>query len=343
MSALVVGIATDEDAASWDGYVDAHPQASIFHRFVWRSVLAEGLGYRSEYLMARRDGQVCAILPLMRVRSRWHGTTFVSLPFCAYGGPLADDAEALLAVDRQAQTLAQACGAKFVEYRFEAGSPLQAPTLDLYQTFIKAVPDNIEDLAAVPQKRRSLLRKAMAAGLRVEIGRDVDSFFELYADNAHAHGTPALPRRFFRFLLDALGDDADILLVRDARGQAVSGMLNYHFRDRLMAYFAGENRDARASHANDYKCWQLQIHARNSGRRLMDYGRSKTGTGSMDFKKLWGFDAIPLAHAFRLFGLSEIPQNNPMNPKYQLAIRVWRKLPRPVVDVIGPRVIHGFG
>ena len=165
MSALVVGIATDEDAASWDGYVDAHPQASIFHRFVWRSVLAEGLGYRSEYLMARRDGQVCAILPLMRVRSRWHGTTFVSLPFCAYGGPLADDAEALLAVDRQAQTLAQACGAKFVEYRFEAGSPLQAPTLDLYQTFIKAVPDNIEELAAVPQKRRSLLRKAMAAGL----------------------------------------------------------------------------------------------------------------------------------------------------------------------------------
>lgn len=343
MSALTVGTAGAGDAALWDRYVEAHPQASIFHRFVWRSILADGLGYEPEYLLAQRSGQVCAVLPLVRVRSRLHGTTFVSLPFCAYGGPLADDGAALDAVDRHAQTLAREHGARYVEYRFAEASPLQAPVQDLYQTFIKAVPGNIEDLIAVPQKRRSLLRKALAAGLQIETGRDVDTFFELYADNAHAHGTPALPKRFFRLLIDRLGDSADILLVRDAQGRALSGMLNYHFRERLMAYFAGENQLARASHANDFKCWQLQVHARRSGRCLMDYGRSKIGTGSMDFKKLWGFEAIPLAYAFRLIGTTELPQNNPMNPKYQLAIRVWRRLPRPVVDVIGPRVIHGFG
>lgn len=343
MSAIVVAAAGDSDAADWDRYVDAHPRAGVFHRFVWRSVLADGLGYQPEYRIARRDGRVCAVLPLMRVRSLLHGTTLVSLPFCATGGPLADDAPALDVIDRHAQALAQECSARYVEYRFEEDSPLPAPTQDLYQTFLKTVPENIEELAAVPQKRRSLLRKAMAAGLRVEVGRDVDSFFDLYADNAHAHGTPALPRRFFRLLLDRLGGDADILLVRDTHGRALSGMLNYHFRDRLMAYFAGENEDARASYANDLKCWQLQVHARRSGHALMDYGRSKAGTGSMDFKKLWGFEAVPLAYAFRLVGDSEIPQNNPMNPKYRLAIRVWRRLPRAVVDVIGPRVIHGFG
>lgn len=343
MSGLEIVTAGHAERAEWDAYVDAHPQATVFHLFAWRAVLAEGLGYAPEYLMARLGGQVRGVLPLMCVRSRLYGTTLVSLPFCAYGGPLADDAQALQALDERAQALAHERNAKYVEYRFLGESPLQAPTQDLYQTFTKAVPGNIEELAAVPQKRRSLLRKAQALGLRAEVGRDVDAFFELYADNAHAHGTPALPRRFFHVLMEQLGDTADILLVRDAQGRALSGMLNYHFRDRLLAYFAGENDGARSTYANDFKCWQLQVHARRSGRTVLDYGRSKAGTGSMDFKKLWGFDATPLSYAFRLVGVPEIPQNNPMNPKYQLAIRTWRKLPRAVVDIIGPRVIHGLG
>ena len=343
MTAPSIVAADAADRADWDAYVNAHPQATVFHRYAWREVLQEGLGYEPEYLMAKEDGRVRGVLPLMCVRSRLYGTTLVSLPFCAYGGPLADDAQALQALDEHAQALARERRAKYVEYRFLGESPLQAPTQDLYQTFTKAVPENIGELAAVPQKRRSLLRKAQALGLGVSVDQDVDAFFELYADNAHAHGTPALPKRFFRVLCQKLGDTADILIVRDAQGRPLSGMLNYHFRDRLLAYFAGENDGARSTYANDFKCWQLQVHARRSGRAVLDYGRSKAGTGSMDFKKLWGFEATPLSYAFRLVGVPEIPQNNPMNPKYQLAIRTWRRLPRAVVDFVGPRVIHGLG
>jgi len=340
---LSIRVATTQDHAAWDAYVDAHVQATVFHRFAWREVLAQSLGYTPEYLIAAGANGICGVLPLMLVRSRLYGTTLVSLPFCAYGGPLADDEPTLSALDEHAQARARECAARYVEYRFPGISPLQAPLQDLYQTFTRTVPENIEELAAVPQKRRSLLRRAQRLQLRAEIGRDVDTFFELYADNAHVHGTPALPKRFFRILLDHLDDSADILLVRDAKGRALSGMLNYHFRDRLMAYFAGETTAARASYANDFKCWQLLVHAWRSGHAVLDYGRSKVGTGSMDFKKLWGFEATPLDYAFRLTGVSEIPQNNPMNPNYQMAIRVWRKLPRPVVDFIGPRVIHGLG
>lgn len=343
-AAVRVRVAVRQDEPAWNAYVDAHLQATVFHRFTWCEVLAESLGYTPQYLIATgANGGVSGVLPLMLVRSRLYGTTLVSLPFCAYGGPLVDDRETLHALDEYAQVRARTCAARYVEYRFPGATPLQAPVQDLYQTFTRAVPENIEELAAVPQKRRSLLRKAQRLGLRAEIGRDVETFFELYADNAHAHGTPALPKRFFHVLLDHLGDSADILLVRDAQGQALSGMLNYHFRDRLMAYFAGETDGARASYANDFKCWQLLVHARRSGHAVLDYGRSKIGTGSMDFKKLWGFEATPLHYAFRLLGASEIPQNNPMNPKYRLAIGLWQKLPRPIVDFVGPRVIHGLG
>lgn len=343
MKGLSIRLAAAEDRAAWDEYVEAHAQATVFHRFAWRDVLSESLGYEPSYLVAVSAGQIRGVLPLMCVRSRLYGTTLVSLPFCAYGGPLADDVQALQALDEHAQALARARNARYVEYRFLGAIPFQAPTQDLYQTFTKVVPENIEEFSAVPQKRRSLLRKAQGFGLRVEVGRDVETFFELYAENAHAHGTPALPRRFFHVLMDKLGDTADILLVRDAQGRGLSGMLNYHFRDRLMAYFAGENDRARSTYANDFKCWQLQLHAKRSGRAVLDYGRSKAGTGSMDFKKLWGFEATPLGYAFRLVGVTTMPQNNPTNPKYQLAIRTWKKLPRSVVDFVGPRVIHGLG
>ncbi len=343
MSEVVVRAATVGDRAGWDEYVRGHPQATVFHLFSWHDVLVDALGYAPEHLIAIAEGRICGVLPLMCVRSRLYGTSLVSLPFCAYGGPIVDDARTLKALDERAQARACEYDAKYVEYRFLGASPLRAPTQDLYQTFAKRVPENIEELAAVPQKRRSLLRKAQGLGLRVEVGRDVETFFELYADNAHAHGTPALPKRFFRVLMDKLGDMADILLVRDSQGKALSGMLNYHFRDRLMAYFAGENDGAYATYANDLKCWQLQVHARRSGHAVLDYGRSKAGTGSMEFKRLWGFEAVPLSYAFRLVGVPEIPQNNPTNPKYQLAIRTWRRLPRAVVDRLGPCIIHGLG
>jgi len=39
--------------------------------------------------------------------------------------------------------------------------------------------------------------------------------------------------------------------------------------------------------ANDFKYWDLMRRACERGVRVFDYGRSKRGTGSFDFKKNW--------------------------------------------------------
>jgi hypothetical protein len=38
-----------------------------------------------------------------------------------------------------------------------------------------------------------------------------------------------------------------------------------------------------------------------------------------------------------------VPQNNPLNPKYRALIATWRRLPRPLVDMIGPWVARNLG
>ena len=79
------------------------------------------------------------------------------------------------------------------------------------------------------------------------------------------------------------------------------------------------------------------------GYRVFDYGRSKVGTGPYSFKKNWGFEPQPLAYEYRLFKTDTVPQNNPMNPKYRAFIAMWRRLPLPVANALGPLIVRNLG
>jgi hypothetical protein len=77
--------------------------------------------------------------------------------------------------------------------------------------------------------------------------------------------------------------------------------------------------------------------------RVFDYGRSKRGSGSYSFKKNWGFEPEPLLYKYRLVKSDEIPNVNPLNPKYQLFVRLWRHLPLSLSKVVGPTISRNLG
>jgi hypothetical protein len=79
------------------------------------------------------------------------------------------------------------------------------------------------------------------------------------------------------------------------------------------------------------------------GIAVFDFGRSKRGTGSFDFKKNWGFEPTPLAYEYRLLDRDDVPQNNPLNPKYRAFIALWRRLPRGVANALGPHIVRHLG
>jgi FemAB-related protein (PEP-CTERM system-associated) len=196
---------------------------------------------------------------------------------------------------------------------------------------------------AIPRKQRAMVRKGIKAGLASEIDETVDRFFDLYADNVHRHGTPPFPRAYFAELKRVFGDACEAMIVVDAERRPVSGVLSFYFRDEVLPYYAGDYTTARDLAANDFKYWELMRRACERGLRVFDYGRSKRGTGSFDFKKNWGFEPEPLQYEYQLFKTDRVPENNPLNPKYQLMIRTWRRLPRPVVNFIGPYLVRSLG
>jgi FemAB-related protein (PEP-CTERM system-associated) len=346
-----VGTAGDNDALAWSAYVEGKADATIYHTWNWRNLLAQAFSHRPHYLIARRGDSVVGVLPLVQVKTLVFGHSLSSLPFCPYAGPLADDAVVARALDTAAEGLARELGVDHLEYRVlpsEGSSSHEFlrpdwPTQDLYVAFRKPLlPDHDANLNAIPRKQRAMVRKGIKAGLTAERG-DLDTFFALFADNVHRHGTPAHSRRYFALLLEAFGDNADILIVRAPGGEAVSGVLSLYFRGEVLPMHAGDLASARDLAANDFKYWSLMRHAVERGCTLFDYGRSKRGTGPFDFKKNWGFEPVPLRYEYRLIRGKAVPQNNPLNPKYRLMIETWRKMPRWFVNAAGPLIVRGLG
>jgi FemAB-related protein (PEP-CTERM system-associated) len=334
----------DSDRAAWDAFVLDCAEASFFHRIGWRDIYQETFGHRTRYLLAERDGAVVGVLPLVELKSVLFGHALVSLPFAVYGGVAALDDEARTALSRHAVDLARELRVQHLEMRNRVSCEPDWERQDLYVTFRKNLLPEVEaNMLAIPRKQRAMVRKGIQRGLRAEIDDDAQRFFDLYADNQHRHGTPPHARRYFQALKHTFGSDCEFLVTVDDRGNAVSGVLSFYFRDEVLPYYAGDVTQARELAANDFKYWALMQRACERGLRVFDFGRSKRGTGSFDFKRNWGFEPVDLQYEYCLINRDTVPQNNPSNPRYQTAIALWRRLPRRVVNAVGPVLARHLG
>ncbi len=328
----------------WDAFVIRHAEATFFHRAGWKRVIERAFGHKAFFLYVEQEGRLAGILPLVQIKSRLFGHSLSSLPFCAYGGVVADDEISRLALEQAAVSLARELGAAYLELRNLRPVHEEWPAKrELYVTFRKAIlPDVEANMNAIPRKQRAMVRKGIKAGLIGEEDEGVERFFGVYADNVLRHGTPALPRKYFQILREEFGKDCSILSVLKG-GRPVSSVLSFHFRNEIMPYYAGDMPEARDLAANDFKYWELMRRACEAGYTVFDYGRSKVGTGPYSFKKNWGFEPQLLHYEYQLLNAADVPDVNPLNPKYRLFIAAWRRLPLPVANFIGPYLVRNLG
>ncbi len=337
-------------APAWDAFVDALPSGTFFHRTAWAQVFARAFGHTPHYVLAEQDGAVVGVLPLVHVKTLMFGNSLMSSPFCVYGGPLAADADAAMALDAYAAGLMQRVRAKVTEFRFlhplpqgwltEAEWPTRS---DLYVTFRRPiVADDDANMKAIPRKQRAMVRKGLDRGLVSTSSDQVDGLHAIYAESVRNLGTPVFSRRYFRILAQVFRGRMDVVTVLDA-GVPVSAVLNFYDRDEVLPYYGGGTAASRGSHANDFMYWEVMRRAAARGSRLFDFGRSKAGTGAFAFKKNWGFAPEPLQYRYRLAPGAAIPDHNPLNPKYRLFIAAWKRLPLPLANLIGPHIVRGIG
>jgi FemAB-related protein (PEP-CTERM system-associated) len=335
------------ERSRWDAFVRACPHATFFHLSGWQRVIEQSFGIKTWFYYVQQDGVIQGVLPLAEIKSRLFGHSLGAMPFCVYGGVAAIDDGARAMLDAAADQLARELGVGHLEYRgMERAHPDDASwhTKELYVTFRKAISgDDEENLNAIPRKQRAMVRKGIKLGLKGEVDANVDRLFEAYANSVLRLGTPVFPKKYFALLQEVFGDECEVRTITTDDERLVASVLSFYWRDEVVPYYGGGMPLAREVAGNDFMYWNLMQAAAARGCRLFDFGRSKLGTGAYDFKKNWGFTAQPLPYEYKLYAASQLPDNNPLNPKYQLFIKMWKKLPLPVANLIGPYIVRNLG
>jgi FemAB-related protein (PEP-CTERM system-associated) len=327
----------------WNDFVMSRTGTSFFHLAAWRDVIEKSFGHKTYYLYIENNGVIEGIYPLGHVKSRLFGNSLISLPFCVYGGAVADNDQALEKLEQAAHKLACDLKVDYLETRniSELGNAWHEK--DLYVTFRKAIEaDHDANMNAIPRKQRAMVRKGLANGMTFEIDPETARFYDAYAESVRNLGTPVFGKRYFQNLKETFGNQCEILTVL-RQGKVIGSVMSFYFKDEVLPYYGGGTMLARELKGNDYMYWQVMSRAADRGCRVFDYGRSKQGAGSYSFKKNWGFEPQPLHYGYKLVCAGTIPDISPMNPKYQLFIMCWKQLPLVISNKVGPYLSRNLG
>ncbi len=332
------------DRVAWDEFVHLHPMGSPFHLMAWRDTLRENFTYEPKYRVALDQGRIVGILPLFLVDNIITGSILVSTPFAVYGGILAESAAAYEALAAQAREIANELDVQYVDLRNRfTNQAIGAGNVDRYATFTRAVgpSDQAGLLAALPQKTRNVVRKALKSPFQMRAAQNLDTFYELMLHTYRRHGTPAFPKAFFESIVNNFAHMADVREVW-LEGRPVAVSLNFLFREQMHTYYAASADDTWAMGPNNHMYFEHLLWAGNNGFRVFDFGRSKKDTGPYAFKKHFGATEHPLPYEVMLVKRQEMPNFSPTNPKFDMAVKVWRKIPLPVTKLLGPHLIGMF-
>ena len=333
------------EAARIEAFV-ADLGGSVFHRPLWLKAIEQGTGNRANGLLLERGGAIEGWLPLTEVHSPLFGRALVSSGFGVGGGVLAERESDAIALCRAAEELAQRACASTVELR-GGTAPADWHKIEGKHANFAAdlAPDDEAQLLAIPRKSRAEVRKGLKNDLDVAIGKeaaDREAHYPVYAESVRNLGTPVFPRGLFDAVLDLFGDDADILTVRH-EGVPVASVQSLYHRGTVMPFWGGGTWGARGLRANERMYYELMCHARRKGCSRFDFGRSKTGSGPFAFKKNWGFEPEPLTY-FAWSAPGVAARNiDPTDEGYSAKIELWKRLPLPVANRIGPWIARGLG
>lgn len=327
-----------------EGFV-AETGASLFHRPAWLAAVEAGTGQRAAGLVCERLGVVTGWFPLTEVRSALFGKALVSSGFGVGGGILAESPEVARTLAAAAENHAAVGGFSGIEVRGGTIPEHWQAWDDKHCSFVRPLAASDEaELTAIPRKARAEVRKGLGFGHRITIGReacDLAAHYACYAESVRNLGTPVFPRSLFRAMLEAFPDSSDILTVWQG-DRPLASVLSFYHAGAVMPFWGGGVYAARAARANEVMYYELMLHARRQGCTQFDFGRSKTGSGPFAFKKNWGFAPEPLTYGAWTAPGQPARNIDPTDASYSRKIELWKKLPLPLANTLGPWIARGL-
>ena len=364
--------ARDSDRKLWDGYVRKHPDAGLFHLYGWHDVIHETYGHPTYYLTAvRREvadpargaGELTSapeslvgVLPLVHLNHRLFGNCLVSLPYVDGGGVLADSGEVEADLLSETIALARRIGADSIDLRCErtivachdmiqAGAaeglvPVKVAHRSNKVRMLLTLPGSSADLVkSFRSKLRSQINRPLKEGCISTIGglELLEDFYRVFLINMRALGSPVHSKDLMRQVLEVFSEHSRIVVIYNA-GKPIAAALVSGFNEILRNPWASSDRKYASMSPNMLLYLRMLEFACDNGYKVFDFGRSTTGEGTYRFKEQWGAVAAPLHWYLISLDGKSLDANASGMERYEVAGRLWSKLPLVVTKLIGPRI-----
>ena len=341
-----IHILQEAEMARWDRYVAESDEATCYHLSGWKSVIERSFAHKAYYLFSEDgDGRIQGVLPLVNLKSMLFGNFMISMPYFNYGGICATGEETSAQLIDAAIDLAVAHNAAHIELRhcrpLMRSMPVKTAKVAMH---LRLPVDPEELLKSLPSKLRSQIRRPLKDGMIGVMGgaECLDDFYKVFAENMRDLGTPVYGKSFFRNILSEFPDSTRICIVRSREGKAVAAGFLLGFKKTLEIPWASSLRKYNSSSPNMLLYWTSLKYACENGYDVFDFGRSTPGEGTYKFKEQWGAKPVQLFWYYWLKNGGPLPELNPRNPKYEMAIKVWKKLPLSVTKLIGPAIVRNL-
>jgi hypothetical protein len=294
-----------EPSSDWTGYVRAH--GSFYHESDWTVTLAAEFGFEARFLTARSGGRLEGVLPALIVRTPLGKRRLVSLPFSYAAGPLAESADASLALIGALRARAQSHRATRVEVKQRGGDvPLGEgfSRSDHYATYVVSTGGGIDAVwkSLHPSHVQRGIKRARKS-VTIEHAADDAAWAtmaELQQKNARRHGLPAPPATFFTRACAQLQSKglADLRIARIASGQPIAAIVLWKGSSEWIYAFGASLPEYLEHRPNHLLLWNALEDAVAAGVRF-DLGRAAPEqAGLVAFKTRWGATPVPLAYDY---------------------------------------------
>jgi len=241
---------------------------------------------------------------------------------------------------RAANEQAANLNASHIEYRDDIpreGLPVRSEKVNM----VLRLPDNPDKLwESFTAKLRAQIRRPQRENPVIVAGHleYLDDFYNVFARNMRDLGTPVYAKRFFRNILDTFPEASRLVIVRIANQPVAAAFLIGH-RDTMEIPWASTIRDVNHLSMNMLLYWEVLKLAIAGKYRYFDFGRSSQDSGTFRFKRQWGASPRQTYWHYWLNHGQELPALNPQNPKYAMAIKIWKRLPLPLTRLLGPPIV----
>lgn len=330
----------------WDEFVEANKSSTMEHLSGWKDVIERSYGLKSYYLQIVEKDELLGILPLVSINSRIFGRQLVSMPFLDCGGIcVKDGGDTKDIVDRFINgvlALSKELRADLVDLRHLYDLNLGWKTsLQRVNMVMELKSDEDSMWKALTSERRNRIRKSKKNELETSFyGLDaIDEFYNILAVNMRDLGSPVHSKEFFINIMKVFENRTKIIVVNQG-SKPIGAAICFFFKDTISVPWVSSLRDSFRLYPNNILYWEVIRYGCNHGYKHFDFGRSSIGSGTFEFKKQWGAKPVQLYWNYYNTGKNTENVNHDISGsmKYQLALKIWQKIPVSLSKIIGPGI-----